>query len=123
MIHFVLIYTSFASAMLIITKETLPNFVLLSVRLLVVKSSSISGYLGIPGCYMTATYGAGMNARWYRAPIPVAATQGSRPTMMHGSTTPARNSSLPGAPTRHPPPRAPPWRIADASKPHSVPQR
>jgi hypothetical protein len=37
--------------MLIITKETLPNFVLLSVRLLVVKSSSISGCLWIPGCY------------------------------------------------------------------------
>jgi hypothetical protein len=37
--------------MLIITNETLPNFILLSVRLLVVKSSSISGCLWIPGCY------------------------------------------------------------------------
>jgi hypothetical protein len=33
--------------MLIITKETLPNFVLLSVRLLVVKSYSLSGCLWI----------------------------------------------------------------------------
>jgi hypothetical protein len=40
--------------MLIIAKETLPNFVLLSVRLLVVKSSSISGCLWIPGYYMSA---------------------------------------------------------------------
>jgi hypothetical protein len=38
--------------MLIITKEMLPDFILLSVRLLVVKSSSISGCLWIPGCYM-----------------------------------------------------------------------
>jgi hypothetical protein len=37
--------------MLIITKETLPNFILLSVRLLVVKSGSILGCLGIVGCY------------------------------------------------------------------------
>jgi hypothetical protein len=37
--------------MLIITKEALPNFILLSVRLLVVKSSSISRFLWIPGCY------------------------------------------------------------------------
>jgi hypothetical protein len=37
--------------MLIITKETLPNFILLSVWLLVVKSSSIPGCLGILGCY------------------------------------------------------------------------
>jgi hypothetical protein len=55
MIHVVLVYISFASAMLIITKETLPNFVLLSVRLLVVKSSSISGCLWISGCYTTST--------------------------------------------------------------------
>jgi hypothetical protein len=41
--------------MLIITKEMLPNFILLSVRLLVVKSSSISGCLWIPGCYKRAT--------------------------------------------------------------------
>jgi hypothetical protein len=38
--------------MLIITKEALPNFILLSVRLLVVKSSSISGCLWISGCYI-----------------------------------------------------------------------
>jgi hypothetical protein len=50
MIYFVLIYL-FCFAMLIITTETLPNFVFLSVRLLVVKSSSISGCLWIPGCY------------------------------------------------------------------------
>jgi hypothetical protein len=37
--------------MLIITKETLLNFILLSVRLLVVKSNSISGCLWILGCY------------------------------------------------------------------------
>jgi hypothetical protein len=37
--------------MLIITKETLPNFILLSVQLLVVKSSSILECLGILGCY------------------------------------------------------------------------
>jgi hypothetical protein len=37
--------------MLIITKETLPNYILLSVRLLVVKSSSISVCLGNSGCY------------------------------------------------------------------------
>jgi hypothetical protein len=37
--------------MLIITKEALPNFILLSVRLLVVKSSSISGCLWVLGCY------------------------------------------------------------------------
>jgi hypothetical protein len=39
--------------MLIITKEALPNFILLSVWLLVVKSSSISGCLWIQGCYIT----------------------------------------------------------------------
>jgi hypothetical protein len=37
--------------MLIITKEALPNFIFLSVRLLVVKSSSISGCLWVLGCY------------------------------------------------------------------------
>jgi hypothetical protein len=42
--------------MLIITKETLPKFILLSVRLLVVKSSSISGRLGILGCYTTEVF-------------------------------------------------------------------
>jgi hypothetical protein len=43
--------------MLIITKEALPNFILLSVRLLVVKSSSISGCLWIPGCYISEASG------------------------------------------------------------------
>jgi hypothetical protein len=42
-------YISFASAMLIIAKKTLPNFVLLSVRLLVVKSSSSRGVCGFRG--------------------------------------------------------------------------
>jgi hypothetical protein len=41
--------------MLIITKEMLPNFSLLSVRLLVVKSSSIPGFLWIPRCYSSGT--------------------------------------------------------------------
>jgi hypothetical protein len=49
MIHFVLIYTSFASAMLIITKETLPKFILLSVRLLVVKPVESWGVCGSRG--------------------------------------------------------------------------
>jgi hypothetical protein len=54
MIHFVLICISFSSVILIITKVTLPNFFLLSVRLLVMKSSSISGCMWIPGCYRFA---------------------------------------------------------------------
>jgi hypothetical protein len=48
MINFVLIYL-FCFSMLIITKEMLPKFILLSVRLLVVKSSSISRCFGDPG--------------------------------------------------------------------------
>jgi hypothetical protein len=36
----------------IITKKAMPNFILLSVWLLVVKSTSISGCLWIPGCYI-----------------------------------------------------------------------
>jgi hypothetical protein len=43
--------------MLINTKETLPNF--FSVRLLVVKSSSISGCLWILGCYIEAPEAGG----------------------------------------------------------------
>ena len=45
--------------MLIITKDTLPNFILLSVRLLVVKSSSISG------CYRKRRLGLASTSKRY----------------------------------------------------------
>jgi hypothetical protein len=51
--------------MLIITKETLPNFILLSVRLLVVKSSSISGCLWISGCYRKRRHGLASTSKRY----------------------------------------------------------
>jgi hypothetical protein len=66
MIYFVLIYISFASAMLIITKETLPNFVLLSVWLLVVNlvaSRGIWGFWGVTNSQM------GSRALWIQRHI------------------------------------------------------
>jgi hypothetical protein len=47
-------YVYFAFTMLINTKKLLLHFIFLSFRLLVVKSSSISRCLRIPGCYNLA---------------------------------------------------------------------